>query len=119
LEFNVRKDTPFSKVRAVEYATECPKVKVALADRETEIKVLLTKASVWKYEKEWRAVRKQASEYYTFPKECLSGVILGCQIAPENEVLIREWLSKRLSPVTLYRAVKSNSKFAVEIKRIG
>jgi hypothetical protein len=118
LEFKVSKESPFSKVRAVEYAKEYPKVKVALADRETEIKALLTKAKVWKYEKEWRAVRDQASEYYPFPKECLSGVILGCQIDPTNKPLIKEWLSMRLSPVMLYEAVKSKDKFALEIQKI-
>jgi hypothetical protein len=56
---------------------------------------------------------------YLFPKECLTGMILGCQITAFNMALILKWLQQRRSPVILYQAFKATDTLAVRIQKIA
>jgi hypothetical protein len=119
VEFNNLKGSPFEKALPVNYAEDYPKLKITEGSKEVFAGVVLTKAAVWEYEREWRILlRRNPEGFYTFPRECLSGVVLGCQIFSQNENLIADWLSQRGSPVTLYRAVKALDKFAVRIEKV-
>ena len=119
LEFHVFEGTYFSCAEPVDYPAEYPKLKITMETTEIVKGMILTKAAHWIYEQEWRIVDVvNHADLYHYHQNCLSGVVLGCQIAPKHEDLIREWLSKRRSPVTLYRAVKSKDKFALEIQEV-
>jgi hypothetical protein len=118
LEFRVLKKSFFSAAIPVEYGLDCPVLKATLPQKELADGMIRTKAPLWKHEQEWRVGKREAAARYLFRPECLTGVILGCQISPDNEALITEWLTKRTSRATLYRAMKAQSKFALEIKRI-
>jgi hypothetical protein len=115
LEFNVAEKVFFSGAIQVIYSEEYPRLHAAMVRDDLANGLLRTKALHWAYEREWR-VFAPAGGKYPFPKESLSGVVLGCQMVPEHEALIQEWLSKRKSRVNLYRAVKSDKKFALDIK---
>jgi hypothetical protein len=119
LEFQVLDEKScFGCAKPVDYPELYPKLGFTMDIRELLNGLVLTKAAHWKYEGEWRIVDPKGADFYDFRQDCLSGVVLGCQIAPKHEALITEWLSKRISPVTLYRAEKANNKFAVEIKTL-
>jgi hypothetical protein len=111
LQFEVLADSPFGLATSVIYADTYPPLNISMDLHEVAIGLFRTKSCHWRYEREWR-IFSNAAGFKSFPKECLSGVILGCQISPANEFLIKEWLSERSSPATLYRAVKSKDKFA-------
>jgi len=116
LEFNVIKESYFSGAVRVIYADDYPKLKVTMGTKELANGMVLTKAKHWAYESEWRVLCVDEPGLQDFPKECLSGVILGCKISEENRKPIREWLSQRATFATLYSAVKSQDKFAVRIE---
>jgi hypothetical protein len=118
LEFTVLKESYFDGAISVIYASDYPQLKVTMGSRELADGMVRTKATHWAYESEWRVLNVEVTPLHDFPKECLSGVILGCQISAPNENLIIEWLSERSSPTTLYRAVKAEDKFAVRIEKI-
>jgi len=119
LEFQVLDEKScFGSAKPVDYPELYPKLRFTMEIRELLNGLVLTKAAHWRYEGEWRIVDPKGADFYDFRQDCLTGVVLGCQIAPKHEALISEWLSKRISPVTLYRAEKANNKFAVEIKKL-
>jgi hypothetical protein len=73
--------------------------------------IVLAKDRSWVYECEWRSLGKWRSLVkrtfgkQSFPEAALVGIILGCQISPENE----KWLKSILPPggrIKLYRAEK-------------
>jgi hypothetical protein len=118
LEFEVRDHSYFSSAVPVEYPPQYPLLKATLPVKELATGLIRTKAESWAYEKEWRIFSIHSADSYIFPTECLSGVVLGCQIKPEHEALIKEWLASRNSPVTLHMAIKSKDKFALEIQKV-
>jgi len=118
LEFRVLKGTYFDGAISVIYANDYPKLKVTIGTKELADGMVRTKATHWAYESEWRILNLDVPPFHNYPKECLSGVIIGCQISAPNENLIIEWLSERSSPTTLYRAVKALDKFAVRIEKV-
>jgi hypothetical protein len=118
LEFTVLKESYFDGAISVIYASDYPQLKVTMGSRELADGMVRTKATHWAYESEWRVLNVEVTPLHDFPKECLSGVILGCQISAENENLITEWLAERSSPAALYRAVKALDKFAVRIEKV-
>lgn len=84
--------------------------------------ILLKKAKKWKYEKEWRIIVDPSSRkdiancrIFTFPKEALTGVILGCEIVPEDEYAIRMWLKEGNHNARIFKAVKDISTYAIKI----
>lgn len=118
LEFRVLKDSVFANAVPVEYAEEYPKFKLPGEMNELAVGMVGTKAKLWEYEDEWRVGSLEARGLNDFPSECLSAVIFGLQISDKNKALISKWLMKRTSPVTLYRAVKEEHKFAVRIEKV-
>jgi len=119
LQFRTYDGSIFSAAVPVEYANDYPILKATLLRKELADGMIRTKAKLWKYEKEWRVFKNNGqTSHYTFPKDCLTGVILGCQTSAINQALISTWLQQRNSPVVLYKASKECDKFALRIKRI-
>jgi len=79
--------------------------------------LVLTKDPSWKYECEWRSLDENTSGKRSFPGAALVGIILGCQISPENE----KWLRSILPAgglIKLYRAEKRPKEFGLEIRKL-
>lgn len=88
-------------------------------DRHVERHVdwVLTKAKCWDYECEWR-IYAEGVGAQSFPPPCLTKVILGAQMPPDDEAIVRDWLSERVEPVALYRASLESNAFRIQIKQI-
>jgi hypothetical protein len=99
LEFQTLDGTFFTNAVPVEYPEDgsFPKLKATMSTKELADGLIRTKAKAWAYEREWRIFSVNAPTSYYFQPECLSGVVLGCQIQPKHEALINEWLSTRNS----------------------
>jgi|SRR5581483_2775970 len=118
LEFSTRNGGYFSGAVSVKYSEIYPRLNVAMDSISLADGMIRTKAASWAYEREWRIINQEADSLHFFPSNCLSGVVLGCQIASENEDLMVKVLSQRRSPVTLYRAIKASGEFALRVEAI-
>ncbi|MCE1238630.1 MAG: DUF2971 domain-containing protein [Azonexaceae bacterium] len=79
-------------------------------------KALLTKSLQWSYEDEWRLCRyKDGPGLVRYPPETLTGVILGALAPHGTEVIVRNWIQERATPVALYRAQISSTDYDVLI----
>lgn len=76
---------------------------------------LLTKASHWAYEKEWRIVGPQGPGVRLFAPRCLTGIIFGAQIAPSDAEKVLKWIKRRTLPMKVYRAAIDKAKYAITI----
>lgn len=81
---------------------------------------ILTKASNWSYEQEWRifdvAFSGSGLEYRQFNENELSSVILGCRASPSlvNEIL--ELVAANYGNASIIQASKSKREFMLELK---
>jgi hypothetical protein len=117
----------------MDYRDEYPTLKEFLhlqrhgttADRN---KIFLSRKSrLWEYEKEWRLLihaKEGLNEILNttikgFPEDAMAGVILGCEMEPDNKKQIQEWIGKRKAPVRIYEAKKSQNEYAVDVEGIS
>lgn len=116
----------FGSALAVEYSAEVPSIEFLsqVSDESLMRSLILTKADVWSYEEEFRLITHEPATYpqipliehrYRYQPAQLSEVILGCEIRPEDEANVREWIAEHALPVNLYRAKRSASKFGLEL----
>jgi hypothetical protein len=121
LRFNTEIDCDFKHAEQVTYhetlfSMNFCDLNQASKDGTGHFDWLYYKSKHWAYEKEWRvSYHDLSSEYWAFPPEALDGVILGCQISPENEANIRQWVQDYKAPIELMRAVQSRSKYELQI----
>jgi Protein of unknown function (DUF2971) len=94
-----------------------PKLKITMHEKDLGLGLILTKSLGWKYESEWRMLDFSGG-IKIFPRQCLTGVILGCEILTTNQAFVRELCLRRTTPMIIYRAVKSREKFTLEIEKL-
>jgi hypothetical protein len=85
---------------------------------------LITKASQWIYEKEWRILmhiekgdnREGDGKVYKIEKGLITGIILGCAMQPPKEEKIRRWIHEYQSqPITsIYKAIKDEGFYNIK-----
>lgn len=108
-------------------------------------KSLLTKSIHWKYEREWRIVRRTmtleqqratackyahcSSEelevmanqngpgFYRFPNQVISEVILGVKMKPEKKLQVLRWIQEAKIEVPIYEARRHPSEFRLEFTK--
>ncbi len=118
VEFRATSTTPFfRRAQKVKYAENYPDVNIFRSSRDEQTEtVLLTKATFWEYEQEWRIIDHQTGPgVYTFPGELLIGVILGCQMPEENRNKVRTWIRNRNPHPVLYQAEIKEREFGLDI----
>lgn len=112
----------FGYLRQVKYA-ERPSV--ALTNLES-LDVFFVKGMDWEREKEWRMLRplKDHTEIldesiylFSFPPECITGVILGSQMLPQIKQDIQHFLEgeSEYSHVVIYHAVLDERRYKLRI----
>ena len=100
---------PERRLHKIAYADEPPKAPVLFPDTDLEWaeveRRFFTKHSSWTYEKEWRVVRrlKEADKViaskdddiclFEVPAVCVTGVVLGCRMAPDQRQQILDLLN--------------------------
>lgn len=119
-DFTVLSSTA-QKVNKVDYTDKYPTVADWLAALEQKIPMgdlfLFRKAEDWRYEKEWRCVINISDEnrIRKYPKQMLTGIILGCRTSEGNRDRIKMWLDANKMNTKIYQAIKHDEKFALQI----
>src|SRR5260370_42506760 len=80
---------PLGIIRQVDYTHDLPVFSVFRMDEQEYadkigFEILLRKSPKWSYEEEWRSVTTRPAHLQKFPPECLTGVIFGCRLRPEQ-----------------------------------
>lgn len=122
LRFSRKKPQAFiMRALQVKYSSEYPVVHLfSPGDWERIEALLLTKASNWRYEEEWRIIdEKKGPGEQRFPEDLLTGVILGARMPQKDRDEVLEWLKVRKSPVDVYEARVSSTSFSLEIVPYG
>jgi DUF2971 family protein len=107
---------PFSKARRVVYSSEMPRLSpVDILNENGKVdlveKMILTKASCWAYEREWRIPHLQANLAYTYPWQALMGLYFGAAM-PRAQIEIVALILQG-SPTKLYQMQRSSEEFSV------
>lgn len=123
LEFDrTRSDTIFNQAERVKYSEEYPIITpldVGSGYKIIAEKTFLTKAETWEYEGEWRIVGyRQGEKEYSFDRELLTGVFLGCDIAEDYEKMVKDWVSISGRNLDCYRARLKEAKYGLDFIKI-
>ena len=81
--------------------------------------LLLTKASFWSYEEEYRLIRRSPLEgpgHEPFPSDRLVSITFGMRTPPEVMALVHEWIRERRLDVPLFQAQPDPALFALRVK---
>lgn len=120
LEFQT--DNPFfSNAHPVGYSTTLPRVNILEQDWDEVTSQhaggLLTKATEWCYEKEWRIIDlKKGRGPHQFPSEALHGVILGARISATDKQHVVEWCTERAPRPIVYQAYMKEMEYGLDMK---
>ena len=111
----------FSQALRVRYQSDFPVIRLLDEPDDQRInKLLLTKASAWRYEGEWRVIDPKRRAHHQFIPASLVGIIFGLKMSARPRSIIREWLREREYPVKVYGAATSEERgFRVKIDRIS
>lgn len=121
LEFEATDYTPvFGAAQQVSYSKSYPEIDFYNTPEEERLKLsLLTKFEDWSYEREWRIIdHKNGPGCRQYPPELLKSVTLGLRMKDEPKAQIQSWLKKRPSPVRVFQAVQSESRFELTFEEI-
>lgn len=121
LEFKATSATPFfGRAQKIKYTEDYPSINFFKSSRDAQMKaILLTKAKLWCYEKEWRIIEHEhGADTYSFPPELLTGVIIGCQMPDENKTKIIHWAKDRNPRPILYKAEVKERAFGLDIEKL-
>lgn len=111
----------FAQAQKVQYPPVRPRINPFRQNDDEMMEIaLLTKATPWKYEQEWRLIHyMQGPGVYRFPAEALTGVILGSQISSADEHKVRGWVETAKRPIKLYRSSPCEKTFSLKIEEIS
>jgi hypothetical protein len=108
-----------SRLHKVRYTDKAPVVNLVvelLGGGQGILPCLLTKASCWSDEQEWRAIHKQADTEYGYGLYTLTGVYLGAQLTPAERDLLCHMLHG--SPTQLYEVRRAEGSLALEVRAV-
>ena len=108
---DVSYDETRPKIALLDYVHEADNPKV---EKEIARLALFTKASDWKYEGEWRAVRSNGAGHLEMPAGSVRGVILGARMGEEFKQAVIQAARGASHPVAVYQAKLSDSKYEIE-----
>jgi len=90
-------------IHKVRYSDKRPNIRISTFEDATDI--FLTKSKEWEYEQEWRILRPlrdateviqlsvEAIHLFSFPPDCVTGIIFGCRMPPDIKQEMIEYLS--------------------------
>lgn len=80
-------------------------------------RIISSKASVWSYEVEWRAIQKSCAEV-SYSDDMITGIILGLRIPTDHKKQIRQILDSK-KHIKYYQAELMERKFKLSINLIN
>ena len=110
----------FRKFHRVRYSDTAPSlnlVDILLGDTSDVLWGMLTKAACWSYEREWRAIHKQADTEYCYGVTALSGIYFGTRLSASEIDLIAHLLHG--SPTKLYQVKRQEGSFNLEADEVS
>jgi hypothetical protein len=120
LEFNTSLE-PFNRALPVRYLQRLPEIDVARILVKHDFKLVeelfCAKSASWSYEREWRALHKDAGTSYNYASEALTGVYFGPDIDDESLEIACLVLAGQNGTVALYHGSRSRSEFKVNFER--
>jgi hypothetical protein len=103
------------RVLRVHYSEEMPVLDAwEYVNHNTEVfvKLSLTKAAHWSYEREWRTIDEVGVRRF---ENCVNRVIVGAMALPETRIAVRAAVAKAGPAVELYEARMSQKVYGLEI----
>ena len=115
--FDDENDSFIAGRQEISYSDEYPIMNPIKDDDFVRLtKTLLTKAKHWEYEKEWRIIDyENGPGVKHFPPHLLVGVIFGCRMTKEHQVLVRDWCTSRKREVSFYVAMEAALTYSLEL----
>jgi len=110
-------DQPLNVSAAVKYTADRPIFRPLDLDRsELMQRILLHKADIWRYEKEWRHFRiKEGAGKTTFPPSAITSVIIGAAASAQFERSFRDLMALREMQVPIRRVRFDEKTFRLHI----
>ena len=121
LEFSVRPGAPiFADALPVTYRDSRPNIDYFRATNIAKFEAaLLTKATAWEYEKEWRLIETQGGPgVRKFDPSLLTGVVLGARMRGAQRQRLLAFASTSASQPAVYEAVVSRDRYKLDVRRI-
>lgn len=112
LIFDTDQDPLFGRARPIEYVDIRPLTTVA-----SVIENLYRKAEQWKYEQEYRVLRKPGDATYGFSPDALAGVILGMWMTESDRRSALSLVS--IGKTVAYQAFPDPLTFSIRYERVG
>jgi len=86
---------------------------------EDIIKLLITKSERWSYEQEYRLILwYHIDTNLSLPSDCITEIIQGCRIEPDDEKKLRDVIQSSVSTPALFQAREHDTEFSLEIEEI-
>jgi hypothetical protein len=102
------------QVRYTDDLTELDVVDCLIGDSYNVLSLLLTKASCWSYEREWRALHKEAGTEYCYGIDALTGVYLGAALTPSEKDLVAHIVHG--TTTKLFEVKRSPTSFRLDVQ---
>ena len=119
LEFRTDSE-PFQKIYPVKYTDRMPAFDLVpmLCDQNFDqiMELFCIKSIDWQYEREWRALHKEAGTAYTYPADALTGVYLGPEASFTTFEIIALILAGQNEHVKLWTGTRSKADFSVDFE---
>ena len=104
-------------VRYTDELTELDVVDLLLNDKLDVLRLVLTKALCWSYEREWRAIHAELDTEYCYGVDALAGVYLGAALSAAEKDLVAHTIHG--APTKLYEVVRAETSFRLDIRQIS
>lgn len=124
LEFEATANTPlFGEAQPVEYTETYTDFPLLEPSKQVE-RALLTKSSQWRYEGEWRIIRRSIVDgkpagssvrRSVYSPKYLRGIVFGCQCPADTVRKVTSWIGEGGCEVTRYRARRKPKEYGLDI----
>jgi len=118
LKFEAKDQIPFfGRALPVNYVSSYPDISITSSVDEQIDAFILTKATDWCYEREYRIIdHDHGHGDKVFPAELLTSIIFGARMAADDKRAVVEWASKRRCHTELLEASVASGSFSLEIR---
>jgi hypothetical protein len=103
----------FHPVKYSDDLPECDVVDMLTGDFSRVLSLLLTKASCWSYEQEWRAIHSEPDKEYCYGIDALTGVYLGTAMSDSEKDIVGHVLHG--TNTKLYEVKRTTNSFRLEV----
>lgn len=100
----------------VSYSNNFPQLKLFVDPTKTMIDILTTKSRLWRYEKEIRLIKHNASrKQFKLPKEAYKELIIGMNMPKVHTDSIISLVRKRFPKMKIYQSKMNLDKFKIDL----